>query len=109
MGANATVRALAWAEYLHSHATRLYSAGENMAENGARLILERRTQLPDPFTARDIHRRKWAGLADRDAVGSALDVLVTTNHCRAVSGAAGPHRGRPSDAYAWHPALKTES
>src|SRR4051794_12898391 len=55
------------------------------------------------FTARDIHRRNWAGLADRDAVGSAIEVLETTHHCRAIP-ANGPQGGRPSAAYSWHPA-----
>ena len=41
-------RALGWADYLRSHANRLYSAGETMAENGARLIIERGHQLPEP-------------------------------------------------------------
>jgi len=108
VGEDATHRALGWAEYLRSHAARLYSAGEVMAEDGARLILERRAQLPEPFTARDIHRRKWAGLSDRDAVGAALDVLETTNHVQTVPGGPGPQGGRPSECYTWHPALKVE-
>src|SRR3954447_6527967 len=56
VGEQATLQALGWADYLPNHATRLYSAGETMAETGARLILERRAQLPFPFTARDIRR-----------------------------------------------------
>jgi hypothetical protein len=108
VGEGALMRALGWADYLQSHASRLYSAGETMAEDGARLILERRAHLPEPFTARDVHRRKWAGLGERDAVGSALDVLEATHHCRAVVDAGGTHGGRPSAAYSWHPALQAE-
>ena len=108
VGESATMRALAWADYLRSHAVRLYSAGETMAEDGARLILERRAQLPEPFTARDIHRRNWAGLSDRDTVGAALEVLEASKHCRAETGSAGSAGGRPSLSYCWHPALKAE-
>jgi Protein of unknown function (DUF3987) len=68
IGPIAAGRALEWADYLRSHAIRLYSAGSVMAENGARLIIERRAQLPESFTARDVQRKEWAGLADRDAV-----------------------------------------
>src|ERR1700730_15820590 len=68
IGSVAAARALDWADYLRSHAIRLYSAGSVMAENGARLIIERRAQLPESFTARDVQRKEWAGLADRDAV-----------------------------------------
>ena len=108
VGEGATMRALGWADYLQSHATRLYSAGETMAEDGARLILERRAQLPEPFTAREIQHRNWAGLGDRNAVGAALDVLEATNHCRALAGPIGTTGGRPSVSYSWHPALKME-
>ena len=34
-----------------------------MIEDGARLILERRHQLPDEFTLRDIYRKAWASLS----------------------------------------------
>jgi hypothetical protein len=108
VGEDATLRALGWAEYLRSHARRLYSAGETMAQDGARLILERRAQLPEPFTPRDIQRRDWVGLRDRDAVSSALAVLEDTNHVRAISGAPGPQGGRPSESYTWHPSLTGE-
>jgi hypothetical protein len=33
----ATRQALGWADYLRSHASRLYSSGRTMAEDGARL------------------------------------------------------------------------
>lgn len=108
VGIEATARALEWADYLRSHATRLYAAGQTMTEDGARLIVERRAQLPDPFTARDIQRRAWSGLGERDAVASALDVLVTTHHCREVPQPTGQAGGRPTTAYVWNPALAME-
>ena len=80
----ATRRALGWADYLRSHANRLYASGGTMAEDGARLIVERRRQLPPQFTPRDIQRKAWASLGDRDAVASAIDMLVSTHHCREV-------------------------
>jgi hypothetical protein len=101
-------RALGWADYLRSHANRLYSAGETMAENGARLIIERRHQLPEPFTPRDIQRKGWASLNDRDAVVSAIDMLVSTHHCRAVPFTVHQAGGRPSVSYIWNPGLKVE-
>ncbi len=75
--------ALGWADYLRSHATRLYSSGNTIVvEDGARLILERRATLPNEFTIRDIHQKGWAGLTDRDVVMSAVDLLEETHHCR---------------------------
>ncbi|WP_158875216.1 YfjI family protein [Antarcticirhabdus aurantiaca] len=109
VGQEATARALDWADYLRSHAGRLYAAGQTMVEEGARLIAERRGQLPDPFTARDVHKKDWSGLTDRDAVASAIEILIGTHHCREVAAKADTNvRGRPTTSYTWNPALKVE-
>jgi hypothetical protein len=104
--------AIGWAEYLLSHATRLYSAGDTMGADGARLITERRNQLPVPFTPRDIQRKGWASLGDRDIIISAIDVLIETHHCREVPkviSATNHAGGRPTGAsYEWNPSLPTE-
>ena len=99
-------RALGWADYLRSHANRLYSSGETMAEDGARLIIERRHQLPEYFTARNVHQKGWAGLGDRDTVTAAIEMLITANHCREVVGKPVPGGGRPTTSYCWNPALQ---
>lgn len=100
-----TRRALGWADYLRSHANRLYSSGETMAEDGARLIIERRHQMPDQFTARSVHQKGWASLGERDTVEVSIEMLVATNHCRAIVGLPGPAGGRPTTAYCWNPKL----
>jgi hypothetical protein len=102
----AMLRALGWADYPRSHANRLYSAGETMAADGARLIVERRHQLPKTFTVRDIQRKGWASLGDRDAVLSAIEMLVKTHHCREVPPVVHQAGGRPSVAHVWNPSLK---
>jgi Protein of unknown function (DUF3987) len=104
----AMLRALGWADYLRSHANRLYSAGETMAADGARLIAQRRHQLPESFTLRDIQRKGWASLGDRDAVISAIEMLVATHHCREVPPVVHQAGGRPSISYIWNPSLKLE-
>ncbi len=98
--------ALGWAEYLRSHANRLYSAGNTMIEDGARLILERRNQLPEKFTGRTVHQKDWTGLSDRKVVDAAIDLLVSTHHCRAVENATNSAGGRPSTVYRWNPLLR---
>ena len=102
----ATVRALACAGYLRSHANRLYSAGNTMIEDGARLIVERRDQLPKEFTHRDIYRRSWAGISDRDAAEMAIDLLVATHHCREIERPASSAGGRPTVSFCWNPMLE---
>lgn len=108
VGAEATAMALDWADFLRSHATRIYSAGQTLVEDGARLILERRRQIPENFGARDVQRKQWTTLSERDAVGAALDMLVATGHCRELP--AEPHLrgGRPTSVYVWNPALDRE-
>jgi hypothetical protein len=107
VGEQAAERALRWARYLRSHAKRLYAAGEVMAENGAKLILERRDQLPEQFTTRDIQRKDWAGLTDRNAIEASVEVLVSTHHCREQPAAPGPQGGRPSLTFRWNPCLSS--
>lgn len=104
IGDTAILRALGWADYLRSHANRLYAAGQTMAEEGARTIVERRSQLPELFTARDVHRKQWSGLTDREAVASAIEVLTGTHHCRERS-INHPGAGRPTSAFDWNPHL----
>jgi len=99
-------RALGWADYLRSHANRLYSSGETMAEDGARLIIERRNQLSDSFTARDVHKKGWAGLSDRETVTASIEMLIATSHCREVQGKPVAAGGRPTITYCWNPALQ---
>jgi hypothetical protein len=109
VGEVATRRALGWADYLRSHANRLYAAGDTMVETGAKLIVERRHLLPTHFTARDIQRKAWAGLTDRDLVQAAIEMLIMTHHCRLLPTQIGPAGGRPSDIFQWNPMLKGET
>ncbi|KAB0571093.1 YfjI family protein [Brucella pituitosa] len=107
VGADAMALALGWADYLRSHANRLYSSGNTIVvEDGARLILERRDTLPDEFTIRDIHQKGWAGLADREAVSAAIELLEETNHCHKFEKRAGATGGRPSASYRWNPKIR---
>lgn len=104
IGRTATLRALAWADYLRSHARRLYASGGTMIEDGARLIVERRGQLPNEFSARDVYRKHWAGLSDGETVADAIELLIKTNHCRETKRTE-TQMGRPAIAYQWNPAL----
>lgn len=98
--------ALGWADYLRSHANRLYLSGSAMIEDGARLILERCNQLPEEFTKRTVHQKGWTGLSETKVVDAAIELLVSTHHCRAVEKPANAAGGRPSTAYRWNPLLR---
>lgn len=98
--------AILWADYLRSHATRLYSSGSALVEDGARLIIERRDKLPERFTLRHIHQKNWAGLTDIEVVTSSVELLAETRHCRKVEGKTSNLGGRPTDIFCWNPQLK---
>lgn len=98
VGEAAMLRALAWLEFLEPHARRLY-AGIDNATAAAHLITQKRRDLPDSFTARDVYRRHWAGL-DREAVEAGLAVLMEHGHIAEYSTNTG---GRPSIQYFWRP------
>jgi|GEM_PF-666895 len=99
IGIEATVRALDWGEYLLSHALRLYSLAINHSLDGARLILKRRTKLPEGFTARDIQRKGWSGLDGIDAVNEALAWLIDYGHIEAKTLSSADTNGRPKIVY----------
>jgi hypothetical protein len=94
--------ALNWCDYLEGHARRIYAPATESGLTAAHLILKRRNDLAGDFTGRDIQRRGWAGLSDRDAIGEALDLLVEHRYLSAIEKATG---GRPSVIYAWNAAV----
>ena len=82
IGEDATLKALAWAEYLETHAHRVYGAVTQAEVAAAKAILRRieRGDLQAPFTTRDVWRPGWAGLSDRALVVRALELLADYGH-----------------------------
>ena len=78
---SSTLKALAWAEYLESHARRCYSAVTQEEVRAAREIKKKIANgaLKPPFSSRDVWRPRWAGL-DRNAAASGLAMLVDYGH-----------------------------
>lgn len=100
VSSTSTVRALAWSEYLESHAVKAYSSVTDGAVTSARLILRKLGELPVEFTARDVYRKGWAGLTDRDRVREALELLEDLHHLLSFTPNTG---GRPSIVYTANP------
>jgi len=96
------VRALAWAEYLETHALRAYASVTMGETNAARAIVAklRSGDLPSPFTARDVHQPGWSGLTDIDEVGAALALLVDLDWLAAEVVSTG---GRPKTIFTANP------
>ncbi|WP_254492199.1 YfjI family protein [Bartonella sp. B1099] len=108
IGLYAITTALRWEKYLISHAKRLYAAGDTLTAERAKLIVERCDCLPDVFTARDIYRRCWSSLKNKEAVTQALELLCRSNHLRKKF-ITHQTSGHPSAYYEWHPLVKNNS
>ena len=78
IGEAAVLRAVAFAEYLETHARRAYGAGIVAETAAAKAIMARlrKGDLPGPFSARDIYRQDWSNLSDREQVQAGLELLA---------------------------------
>ena len=92
-------KALAWYPYLLGHAQRIYSFAPNEAVTTAVVLLKRLHFLDDPFTARDVYRRKWTGMQTPQQVEAALAVLADYGHVLPKPKSSGAEGGRPTVYY----------
>jgi putative DNA primase/helicase len=108
------MRALAWADYLRTHAERLYAAAVMPETSAAKQLLDKIKvgkladsdgAFPDAFTPRQIAVKHWAGLGTPDAVRKAADLLADYGWLEREATPSGATGGRPSERYALHPAL----
>lgn len=78
VGGTALARAIAYAEYLETHAMRVYNAA-GLDEIGVAKLLVKRVKDGDitgDFTARWIYKHHWSGLTDPKQVAAGLEMLV---------------------------------
>ena len=108
------LRALAWSDYLRTHAERLYSAAV-VPETGAahallskiegRKLVDGDGVLLEAFTPWKVATKHWAGLGTPEAVRKAADLLVDYGWLRREAIPTGAAGGRPSERYFLHPEL----
>jgi putative DNA primase/helicase len=105
VGLDAMERACAWAEYLESHARRVYCPMLARDYIAARALAAHilKGDLPNPFALRDVYRVHWADLATRDDAEKAVDVLVDLDWLREQREETG---GRPRERYDINPRVK---
>ncbi len=104
---NSTLRAIAWAEYLETHAKRLYAFAENPEITRARALLDRieAGDVPDDeCTQRDVYRKQWTRLRTVEEVADAVQALTAFGWVRLEHRENG--NGRPSDVLRIHPQLR---
>jgi len=102
VGNDAVLKALAWSEYLESHARRLYASLTVAEVSAAQAIIAKIKSgaLTSPFKSWQVWRPGWAGLSESQIVSEALQLLVDY-HWLFLNRI--DTRGRPSEEYTINP------
>lgn len=105
VGAQALAKAFRWADVAESHQRRLYDTA-NTDLDAAQRIMERVRKgdlARDGFSARDIMRKNWSGLNDKDAIRDALALLEDYGWIIPENPTPGAKGGRPTVIYLPNP------
>jgi len=101
-------KALAWAAYLESHAIRIYAIVTNPAAIAAKALAKRieKGELKDGFSLRDIYRKHWTGLCQKEAVEMGVDLLLELGWLKDRVEDTG---GKPKVTYLINPSLSEKT
>lgn len=80
----ATVNAIAWCDYLESHARRIYSMATTIANQAAMKLAKKiqEGELLNCFSLRDVYRKHWSLLDDKEIIKKACVELIEANWLR---------------------------
>ncbi len=97
IGEIALNKALAWAEYLESHARRAYASVTQAEAESARALLQRirRGEVPNPFVPRDVYQKHWGYLSSPEEVHEAVRMLADLDYLRIEEQATSGRTKRP--------------
>ena len=100
-------RAIAWSDYLKSHALRIYGIATDPDANTARLIGEKilSGKVASEFKVKDIRQKGWSGLTETVVIKSGLARLSEMNWVRLAPNAQPSKGGRPSETFEINPAI----
>ena len=109
VGARELARAIGWAQYLRSHAERIYSAASTPDTSAAKALLQRiqAGKVPDGCKIKDIQQKGWEWLKTTEEVKKALTMLEVYNWARLDTTRPAAKGGRPSETIRLNPALLT--
>jgi hypothetical protein len=67
-----------WCDYLETHARRIYDGGLSPGYEGARTLARKiqEGELKATFELRDVYRKQWSHLRNREEAAAALEVLI---------------------------------
>jgi putative DNA primase/helicase len=81
------LKALAWSEYLETHAKRAYASVAQAEAESARALLQRikKGEVTNPFIVRELYRKGWTHLTKSDQVREAVKLLCNHDYLREES------------------------
>jgi putative DNA primase/helicase len=104
-------RALLWAKCLETHARRIYSAALRPDMAAARELAKhlQHRDLPERFSLREVYRKCWAGLSEKEDAEAASEILCDLGWIRPAVDApkrplGAPGRG-PSPTFEMNPQI----
>ncbi|MDD1608126.1 MAG: DUF3987 domain-containing protein, partial [Methylococcaceae bacterium] len=94
-GKNARL-AVAWCDYLETHARRIYAMAESPEHAAAVRLADKikAKSVPNPFTSKMVYDKGWHGLKDKQEVEAACNILIDENWLR-MQRKPKPLTGRP--------------
>ena len=95
-------KALAFSNYLETHARRLYGATSEPERAAAQAILSRihEGELDNGFTAREVHQHDWSCLTDRDQLQAGTQLAGGAALSRGIKrGNVGTRRASDNNLY----------
>jgi Protein of unknown function (DUF3987) len=100
----ALVRAIVWAEYLETHARRIYAPAISPDMDAAQALSKRikAGDVGSHFSLREVYNRGWSGLSTRDEASAAVQVLIDHHW---LQQSEEPTAGRPRTLYWVNPAV----
>lgn len=102
----ALTRAIAWSEYLETHARRIYHMAIDIREDAVKSLANKlaKGDLQDGFTERDVYIKQWSNLSDPELVEAACNELEQAGWLRRIQRDK-KALGRPTVRYEINPAV----
>jgi hypothetical protein len=100
------VKAIRWANYLITHAKRIYGIQDKDTLIAQSIIEKRDKLVKQSFSPSEIVQKSWSGLHNTEDVKRGISVLVKHNYLIKLISSTSKNGGRPSDRYRWNNQLK---
>ena len=97
-------KAVLWANYLITHAKRIYSIQDKSAVI-AELLLDKRDRLKFGFSPSEVTQNSWGGLVKTEDIKQGIAVLERHNYLFKINKTTSSKGGRPSEKYRWNNTL----